>query len=343
MGAPAAGWRRPAAAAVLAFLLTATTVLVVGAQLAPGWTPGPTLPPLDPDPLADAPTCPEGASTETALPGHDAWLVSPPGRPQVAVVLLPGAGVATRDDLLPAARALAACGIAAVTTDKVGGGLLRRDLVAGAQAVREVLPALRETTGADRVGVVGWSEGGWVAAHLLQDVDVVVTAGAPVVTPAEQLAWLADRTLAGLPDTLRRIPAAVLSRPAGPAWTRVDIRPLLAGSTTPVLGVWGSADEVVPVASAVARLREARPDASVLVLDGGDHELVGTAWAPQVATWLRDPRPAITQGVEPQTRHGIPALPRPTWATAPAVHLALALAAALVVGALVRSRTRRNP
>lgn len=341
--------------ALLAFGLTAALALVLSAQLAPGWAPASDLPSLDPDPLPAAGTCQEGSITKTTLPGADlpTWLVVPAVQetaPDIAAVLVPGAGPGTRDRLLPAAESLAACGIPSATYDKPAG-VLRRDFDAWGQTAAQVVAATRTATGARQVAAVGWSEGGWVAARLADDADLMVTLGAPMVTPTEQLTWQADSLLAQAPEALRRIPATVLSRPGGPAWTRDDIRPLLAHAEIPILGVWGSADHVVPVSAAVRRLRETAPQASVLVLDGGDHALGGagagqgqTHWAPHVAGWLRDPEPGVVRGVEPEARHGLPAPPRPTWATHPLIHLALALAAAIIAGSLVRGHTpRRTP
>lgn len=338
---------RPLSAATLTLVLVAPLAVVGGAQFAPGWSPGTPPPPVDPDPLVVTRRCTEAPSTPEPLPGIDvtAWLVTPPsdaGSRDVAVLLIPGAGSATRETLLPQARALAACGIAAVTYDKAGGAILR-DFDAWAATVAEVVAATRRATGARHVGVVAWSEGGWVAARLLHDVDLAVTIGAPVVTPAEQVAWHVDAALADAPPALRRIPAAVLAQPTGLGWTQDDIRPLLATSPVPVLGVWGSADHVVPVTSAVHRLRTALPDAAVMVLPGGDHGLSGIDWAPAVAAWLRQPRPGTVQGVEPDQSHGLPVLPRPTWVTHPLIHLAIALGAAAAVGALAHHRIQLRP
>lgn len=344
MRASRAGVLRAAGAALVAFALTTALALAVGAQLAPGWRPGAAPHALEPAPLATLPAC--GAPTEVVeLPGSPvpASLARPTeveARPDVAVVLVAGAGPGGRDRLREQAEQLAACGIPAVSYDKPAG-LLRRDFDAWGAVAGEVATATREATGAGRIGVVGWSEGGWVAARVLDQVDMVVTMGAPVVTPTEQLAWQADSALAGAPEALRRVPAALLSRPAGPRWTRDDVRPLLSGSAVPHLGVWGAQDGVVPVMAAVERLREALPTASVLVLPEGGHDLAGTPWAPHVAVWLREPAPSLTQGVQPAQQHGIPTLPEPTLATHPLVHLTLALIAALTAGTLARRPSRR--
>lgn len=354
---------RRLAAALLAFALTSVLALAVGAQFAPGWEPGVDQPDLAPDPLPPPSDCPHTAGVAAPLPGTGAdiasWLVSPArengengepnGAPAVAAVLIPGAGSATRDRLLPAARALAACGVPSVTYDKPDG-ILFRDFDAWGRTAEQVIAETRKATGAERVAVVAWSEGGWVAARLAREADLIVTLGAPVVTPNEQVAWLADARLSGTPNALRRIPAAVLSRPYGPAWTRDDIRPLLAQAEIPILGVWGSADDVVPVTTAVHRLREAAPHASVIILAGADHALGGDRppgpdhepWAPRVASWLFDPEPGLRQGVEPEARRSLPVLPRAVLATHPALHLTLAAAAGVVAGVLVGNRTSRS-
>lgn len=144
---------------------------------------------------------------DRAIPGY---LVSPAAGSDTAVVLVAGAGPSSRTDLLSQAEALAA----------------------------------RTRTGARRVGVLGFSEGGWVAARAAAApsvLDFLVLASTPVVTPLEQAAWLIDRPLAPLPDPVRRVPASLLA--AGRAflpYLEEDARPHLAASTIPILGLWGA-------------------------------------------------------------------------------------------------------
>lgn len=334
-------WRRAAAIG----LIGAVAAFALGAQLAPGWRPGSEVPlPDDAEPAPTTRPCADGAPTVSDLPvpsGVARLTTAPnPMTPTTVLVLVPGAGPSSRDDLAPAADALARCGIHVVTYDKPVPPLpWQRDFAVGAEAAGEALLAARTATRSERAGAVGWSEGGWVVARMLDGLDVAILAGAPVVTPTEQAAWLADSRLAGAPDALRRLPAAALSRfPLG--WTDEDSRPFLIGSTTPLLGVWGQHDTVVPVADAIARLRTAMPAASVLVLGGGDHQLTGSAWPQHVAGWLSQPTPHLVHAeADPDARHGVPALPGPTWATHPLTHLAVAL----TLGAASTLIPRRNP
>lgn len=341
----------PAGAGLAAFL-SAGLLLVVGAsQLDPGWSPGAPTPPLRPT-AADTPVVPADVPTlrrdltagrgGRVIPGH---LVSPAAGSDVAVVLVAGAGRSSRSQLLGQAEALAARGVHAVTYDKAADGYSwrRRDFAALAADLVAVAAEARARTGARRVGVLGFSEGGWVAARATASpsvLDFLVLASAPVVSPLEQAAWLVDRPLADLPGPVRRVPASLLAAGRGfLPYLDEDTRPHLAAGTVPVLGLWGAEDHAVPVGTAVRRLLNstARPVTAV-VLSGAGHALdVRSGWPDQVSAWLAGPVATAdtVRGTEPTTAHGVPGLPRGAWFASPLLTL-LGATIAGVTAAVVR-------
>lgn len=138
---------------------------------------------------------------------------SPAG--STALVALHGAGDGTRDssplyqhlhDTLPA------IGVGVATFDRRGDGESKGDATRGhfeAQA-RDGL-AVAGALGVERVGLWGFSQGGWVAplaATLSADVAFVTTIAATGVTPAEQMIYANRRALelAGYgPDAVERV------------------------------------------------------------------------------------------------------------------------------------------
>jgi len=155
---------------------------------------------------------------------------SPAG--ETALVALHGAGEGTRDSN-PLYRhlheTLPAIGVGVATFDRRGDGESEGDATRGhfeAQA-RDAL-AIAEALGVERVGVWGFSQGGWVApltATLSADVAFVITIAATGVTPAEQMVYANRRALelAGYgPDVVERAVALRLEleawvHDAGPA------------------------------------------------------------------------------------------------------------------------------
>jgi hypothetical protein len=132
-----------------------------------------------------------------------------------ALVALHGAGPGTRDSYhlyTHLHEALPAIGVGVATFDRRGEGESEGEVTRGrfeAQA-RDAL-AIAEALGAERVGLWGFSQGGWVAplaATLSQDVAFVVTVAATGVTPAEQMVYSSRRALelAGYgPDAVERV------------------------------------------------------------------------------------------------------------------------------------------
>ncbi|HUZ16226.1 MAG TPA: alpha/beta fold hydrolase [Gaiellaceae bacterium] len=132
-----------------------------------------------------------------------------------ALVAIHGAGAGTRDSS-PLYRhlheTLPAIGVGVATFDRRGEGDSPGEPTRGrfeAQA-RDAL-ALAEALGVERVGLWGFSQGGWVAplaATLSEDVAFVITIAATGVTPAEQMVYANRRALelAGYgPDAVERV------------------------------------------------------------------------------------------------------------------------------------------
>ncbi len=142
-----------------------------------------------------------------------------------ALVAIHGASAGTRDSS-PLYRhlheTLPAIGVGVATFDRRGEGESEGEVTRGrfeAQA-RDAL-TVAEALGVERVGLWGFSQGGWVAplaATLSDDVDFVITIAATGVTPAEQMVYANCRALelAGYgPDAVERV---VTLRRAIDAW-----------------------------------------------------------------------------------------------------------------------------
>ena len=118
---------------------------------------------------------------------------SPAG--ETALVALHGAGEGTREGLLyeHLHRVLPPAGIGVVTFDRRGEGESTGDVSRGQFDVqaRDAL-AVREAVGVERVGLWGYSQGGWVAplaATMSDRVAFLVLVASTGVTPTEQMRY----------------------------------------------------------------------------------------------------------------------------------------------------------
>jgi alpha-beta hydrolase superfamily lysophospholipase len=341
--------RRPRAARALllgavAFLAT-SAAMVLGAGMLTPWNAPAPLDPLRPAPaeeLTRRPALRIESSSVTFGSGRsiDGILTAPVGGAEVGVVLVAGAGEADRRLLLPVAEELARSGVAAFTYDKRvdGYSVFHRDIDGLADDALLAVTALRETSGASRVGTVGVSEGGWVVSAATgrgtEPVDFVVLASAPVVSPLEQAGWVVDGAISGAPAVIRRSAAATVG--GGRFVTDgLDIDPLegLATAGVPVLALWGAEDDTVPVNEAYRRLRSAlTADLRAHVISGAGHDLVAESvdWVPLAAEWARSPRGSAVTGAEPASALGVVPLTRSPWYIDPRLHLALSLTVAVL-------------
>jgi uncharacterized protein len=124
---------------------------------------------------------------------------SPAG--ETALVALHGAGEGTRDyatyahlhELLPPA------GIGVVTFDRRGEGASTGDVSRGRFDLQvEDALAVMDATGAERVGLWGFSQGGWIAplaAATSDEVAFVVLLASTGVTPSAQMMYAVERQL----------------------------------------------------------------------------------------------------------------------------------------------------
>ena len=336
------------------FLGTGLALLALASQFAPGFHASGPEPAIEPDPLRDT-RSPAVAAVEqgqvTVTAGDirlNGWIVRPAGDASrvPGVVLVPGAGPSDREALLDEAVVLASAGIAAIVYDKrpEGYSFFSRDyarLADDAIAAADVLAA-EDAVDPDRIGIMGWSEGGWVAPTAVERAPhrfaFLALASAPIVSPLEQVAWAVDRPISGAPDWIRRIPATALAagRPLVD-YLDFNVGQALDSVRVPVYAVWGADDWSMPVAAAERLLVERLHfEPTVRLLPGVGHELpVDTGWLGDAALWISsvpNEPPATVQGVEPSSSLGVSTLPTPTWFTSPVVHVAVA---ALVAAASV--------
>lgn len=355
------------------FTLSSMILLAVSAGCSRGWRSAPTLPPLQPSAQTPPPEVPLGAVRQTAvwLPGDAAgsgrsvraWILQPAAPPATTaghpgVVLIPGAGAATRDTLLGEARTLAAAGVAAIVYDKRKHGYtaLRRDYRVLADDAVRASDVLRAAPGVDaaRIGLLGWSEGGWVAPTAAQRAPesfaFVALASAPIVSPLEQVVWAVRRAVGGPAWLERTLTAALSSGRWFAPYLDFDVEPALSALRVPVWAVWGAADAGVPVNQAVRIVnQQVSGPVAVLVVPGAGHQLpLESGYLQRAAAWIHSldtTSPSLTAadnvvtGGEPESALGVGQLPVLAWHGHPLLHLALSLTLAI---ASLAVRPRRH-
>jgi uncharacterized protein len=230
--------------------------------------------------------------------------------PHPMVVIVHGAEFGTREKYRLMATHFARRGVAALIYDRRGTGesegsfagasfdVLAADALAAVAAMRS-----RETIDADRVGLLGFSQGGWVIAMAALESDEVaflIPVSASGFTPAAAAAWLSGNLLAlrGLDERSTSIAARgwrmmysslqLVERgimppiPHVPGFWFHSLDPYLESADLwapvrqPVLGIWGETDCQVPaVESAQALLGALRAggnqDHTLRVLAGASH------------------------------------------------------------------------
>ncbi len=210
------------------------------------------------------------------------------GGPHPAAVFIHGSGASDRDNLWYQAivHHLVSDGIAVLLPDKRGTGQsegdwtiasfsdFAADALAGVEALAE-----RTRIGADRIGLVGISQGGWIAplaAHLSERVAFVVNVSGSTVTPNRQLV----HELGG--GAFGKLRAAVAKR-RRPVWWRkngeFDPIPYWRSLRVPGFIVFGEEDETdnVPVRLSVQLIGANVPqdvDLTIHVLPESGHALM---------------------------------------------------------------------
>ena len=344
-------------AGVAAFTVS-TIATIAATTLATGGEPAARLAPLRPDSGVEPPEPSPVATTRSDLTfqvegrNADATLVEPVGGAEVGVVIVAGAGGSGRRDLLPLAEQFASRGVAALTYDKRSDGysFLRRDYPQLADDVIAAADGMRASTGIERVGALGISEGGWViseaAARQNTPLAFVVLASAPVVTPGEQSAWIVDGRLQAVPPFIRLAAATMNGQSRFLLdYFDFDIRPRLAAADTPVMAIWGAEDAIVPINEAYRRLDAALGGelvARIFPRLGHDMSADADVWLPAVAAWIRGPHGSGLNGVEPSSDLGVAPIPPLRWHSDPRLHLAVAILAALATTFTVTHRSKRK-
>lgn len=223
----------------------------------------------------------------------------PEGGPHPGAVFVHGSGNSDRTNpwYQEIARYLASHSVAVLLSDKRGCSESEGDWRAAnfhdlaADAIAGV-KALRAQNGVDlkRIGLIGVSQGGWIAPLAAHEGDVafVASLSGATVTPREQFRheFTQDIRQKGLPAVLSRIAFPIarwLLWRQWPGWSEVehfDPMPLWDRLPVPGLLVFGDEDEQdnVPVQESVRRLeaaiqRNERTDLTVKVFHGSGHGL----------------------------------------------------------------------
>jgi dienelactone hydrolase len=251
-------------------------------------------------------------------------LIAPAGGSRhPAVVMIQGAGPATREPYREQAEFLAQHGVAALIYDKRGSGESTGDPdyryadlagdVRAAIAMLRTRPEVRP----DAIGLWGLSEGGSVAALVAAgdpQVTAVMAISASAIAPASQEDWAVRRALSaagagtGTAAVTRYYAVAGELGAAGLAGgrdrdLRFDPAPEWRRVAQPVLAMWGSADTVVPARDSAKALASAlaaggvNRDRTFRTFPGANHSLGVASEAGRPgsapgfkelsATWLR--------------------------------------------------------
>ncbi|MFI0418248.1 alpha/beta hydrolase family protein [Spongiactinospora sp. 9N601] len=297
------------------------------------------------------------------------------GRRAPAVVMVDGAGPRSLDDKAGQAAEFARRGVVALVYDKRTKGYSQtsRSFPALAQDALAGVRLLRRQPGVDpgRVGLWGFSEGGWVAplaASRSPEVAFLVTVGAGGHSPERVQVWSNAIHLAHAGVTGARI------RPLAVNLTRVMVGaglfgaaghepvPVLARIDRPVLALWGEHERSIPAADSsrifAATLRAAgNPSHTIKILPGADHGLMrspdgfieGDGLVPGylelVTSWIHglDDPPASSADAPPrQDLPAEPVTPLAWWESVPvqlgALTVLLVAFAGYPVAALIRRR-----
>ena len=241
--------------ALLAFAGTSAALLIVTSQVVPGWRPAGIQRPLDPRPTEPAAE-PEvykvrQTSVEIAVEGSPnlaAWILQPAESNETAAV--PGLV------LVPAGRRIPGRHGPGVRRSRDGRDRLRQAhgwlfgtgsrLCRAGRGRHRAADVLADAPGVDpqRIGVLGFSEGAWVAPIAVQAAPqrfvFLVLVSAPIVTPLEQNSWIIDQKLAGAPPAIQRLAATALASGRSLInYLDFDVRSTLATLDLPIYGIWG--------------------------------------------------------------------------------------------------------
>jgi uncharacterized protein len=359
-------------------LAGAILLAVIGSLMGPEWRPLPVTDPLTVQSastaIGDAPELEQydvdTRVVEVQLDGAvvQARILTPVGTsgPVPAVLFVHGAGTGKFEDaFVDQAYALAEAGVATMVPDKRLDtySMRHRDYVAMAQDYLvsfDVLRALPEVD-STRVGIYAESEGAWIAPVMASEraaVDFVVLASAPVVPPRQQAAFAVDQYLrnTGVPDQVfRAIPRAVGMQLPGGGFEYVDfdVAPYQRQMTQPVLAVYGTADQSMPIIQGAEQLIRdiaiaGNSDYTLRYYGGADHGIridgtVSSAFLRDLSEWVlglpdtahASPRIA---GAQPEQLYLAQPVPQPRWLGDGDLLLVLIIGAVAVAVLLPASR-----
>jgi pimeloyl-ACP methyl ester carboxylesterase len=229
------------------------------------------------------------------------------GRAGTPLVLVHGLG-ARGEDWAALMPGLAAAGFHVYAPDLLGYGRSPRPDISYSIAVEEAaVVGFMQAVHLTRVDLAGWSMGGWIALKLTLDhpdmVDrLVVYDSAGVYFPASDDADIfTPRDAAGVRrlmtvlsprpvnmpgfvarDVLRKVEsnAWVIHRSMAEMMTGRDLLDFrLHGMQRPTLVVWGSRDDLIPLASG-ERMHQLIPGSTLDVVDGCGHLAPSECWKP---------------------------------------------------------------
>ncbi|WP_263120479.1 acyl-CoA thioester hydrolase/BAAT C-terminal domain-containing protein [Cellulomonas sp. RIT-PI-Y] len=359
-------------------LAGAILLAVIGSLMGPEWRPLPVTDPLTVQSastaIGDAPELEQydvdTRVVEVQLDGAvvQARILTPVGAsgPVPAVLFVHGAGTGKFEDaFVDQAYALAEAGVATMVPDKRLDtySMRHRDYVAMAQDYLVSFDLLRALPEVDstRVGIYAESEGAWIAPVMASEraaVDFVVLVSAPVVPPRQQAAFAVDQYLrnTGVPDQVfRAIPRSVGMQLPGGGFEYVDfdVAPYQRQMTQPVLAVYGTADQSMPIIQGAEQLIRdiaiaGNSDYTLRYYGGADHGIridgtVSTAFLRDLSEWVlglpdtahASPRIA---GAQPEQLYLAQPVPQPRWLGDGGLLLVLIIGAVAVAVLLPASR-----
>lgn len=286
-----------------------------------------------------------------------------------AVVFLHGAGTKDKTGFAEQATHLAGAGVVALVLDRrtEGYSTWHRDYEAMADDALAGVELLRARPDVDpeRVGLLGESEGSWVAPIAAADdpgVAFMVLVSAPIVPPAQQATYATLMALDGLeaPDPVKRAVAKgiglAMTVPNLLEYATFDVLPYLERTEQPILMTFGTKDEAVPIVQAADMVARANDNLTVRYFDGAQHAIrTGDEFGPfadgylgLLSSWIHNAAdgtldgPAIAGGEPVQTLSANP-VPPPSWyATAYAHVAALLLAVAGYFAGPIAARLLRK-
>ncbi|QFU87181.1 S9 family peptidase [Amycolatopsis sp. YIM 10] len=199
---------------------------------------------------------------------------APEGVRRPGMVLVHGSGEGNREELRKQAEAFAAQGVVSLIYDKdtTNYSLLERDFSALADDAVAALDYLRTRPEVDpeRVGLWGFSEGGWVsplAATRTEHAAFLVVVGANGVSPAEAQSWSYRQWLRkqGVSnESVLDLASGTATRVAAEAGlfpeATFDPVPALEKLRVPVLAIWGAQDRQSPPRDAAALFADTQAD-----------------------------------------------------------------------------------